>query len=100
MSRTDPRAEDESAVRLLPCGRCGAAPGEWCRTSSGRYADYLHACRERPVREGWSAGFREGHANGLAQAARLLERPPSALELRGGSLVAHLLDLAKTWSER
>lgn len=100
MSRTRPREEDEIAVRLLPCSYCGVTAGEWCRTASGRVAGYLHAARERPVREGWSTGFCEGTAHGLEEAVRLLQHPPGPLQLKGGDLVAHLRHLATTWRER
>lgn len=30
-----------------PCEACGADPGEWCLTASGRPAQYPHASRHR-----------------------------------------------------
>ena len=45
------------------CERCGAEPGEWCRTTSGRRAQYIHAPRLDPVwsvmQWAWSLGERE-----------------------------------------
>lgn len=34
------------------CERCDVEPGDWCRTSSGRRAQYLHAPRIDPAWKG------------------------------------------------
>lgn len=35
----------------FPCRRCGAAPGQWCRTSGGHHASLLHAARYRVAKQ-------------------------------------------------
>ena len=39
------------------CARCNAEPQQWCTTSSGARASYLHSARIDPVRRGEGAGY-------------------------------------------
>lgn len=40
--RSNPKSPEQLAY---PCLTCGAAPGQWCVTSSGWWAPYLHSNR-------------------------------------------------------
>lgn len=44
MSRTR-LTEHESRELIVECYTCGATPGLWCVTKSGRLSTYLHADR-------------------------------------------------------
>ena len=41
----------EAAMIGIPCRQCDAGPGEWCITSSGFRASYLHSARFYDWRE-------------------------------------------------
>lgn len=47
---------DEKCL-AVSCDGCGASPGQWCRTSGGDRARYLHARRTRLWDEGHQAGM-------------------------------------------
>jgi hypothetical protein len=56
------------------CERCDVEPGTWCRTSSGRRAQHLHAPRADPAWKGlqWATQLGEREAelyNRLADGA-------------------------------
>lgn len=61
---------EQIARRLLPCPYCHADIGDWCRTSGGNVAWYMHALRVEPVLEGWRYGYRQGTKD--AKASRLV----------------------------
>lgn len=44
----------------IPCARCGARPSEWCVTSSGGRATYLHSARTSPVDMAYGEGYMDG----------------------------------------
>lgn len=53
----------EKAIRWIPCTKCGAKPGQRCRTRSGnRYGGswFVHESRVRPFVQEWQAGFEFG----------------------------------------
>ena len=63
------------AARTVSCSRCGAAPGEPCRTSSGR-ADREHAVRHNLV----ATAFRIGVESGLSDALVILGAAATLVE--------------------
>lgn len=52
MSRLSPWPGEMDDL-TLPCPRCGASPGDWCSTASGRPTRVLHVQRFRLA--AWSA---------------------------------------------
>lgn len=59
-----------TAALDLACARCGSAPGQSCRTSSGRVARWPHGARTEPLAYAYGAGYDEGHRDGIARARR------------------------------
>lgn len=59
MSRTEP-TEWEEMVLAVPCAYCDSPPGEWCGTKSGYWSTWLHAVRERPIRDAYHRGITRG----------------------------------------
>jgi hypothetical protein len=47
----------------LECARCGAQREQWCVTSSGARASYLHAIRTRVVQAANAHGYCDGQAS-------------------------------------
>jgi len=41
------------------CGKCLAAPGDWCQTSNGRRAQYLHKERTKGVADEMRGSYPE-----------------------------------------
>lgn len=39
------------------CGYCRQPVGEWCKTSSGAKATWLHSARIWPMHQAWSLGY-------------------------------------------
>ncbi|GAA4915646.1 zinc finger domain-containing protein [Nesterenkonia rhizosphaerae] len=50
----------EIALEHNRCPRCGAWPGQKCRTRTGGIATSIHQPRVRPVIQAWAAGHEEG----------------------------------------
>jgi len=44
VSRTQPTESQQAELRET-CADCGAKPGDWCTTKSGRWTGYLHSSR-------------------------------------------------------
>lgn len=44
------------ATRATVCPRCGAGPGAWCRTSTGRVAELFHKPREAAAKTAMNGG--------------------------------------------
>lgn len=44
----------------VPCPYCKAPTGQWCTTSGGHNASYLHASRRWPVDQAYGMGYIEG----------------------------------------
>ena len=57
MNRTD---EFVLRMRALACTYCGAQPGEWCRSKSGRRKSECHATRFYAAKERWSVTYNGG----------------------------------------
>jgi|SoiMethySBSTD1v2_1073268.scaffolds.fasta_scaffold16222_11 hypothetical protein len=49
----------EQKELLFHCGKCGAKPGEWCLTTGGRVAHYLHASRHYQARDEFIPAYPE-----------------------------------------
>lgn len=56
------------AALTIPCGWCGAQPGEKCQSSSGR-ATGPHAARCWPLSTAFAAGYDDGLAIAERRAA-------------------------------
>jgi hypothetical protein len=56
MSRTNPNDIDALAVQV-PCAYCLAAADDWCTTSSGCWAQWLHQARTWPFYQAWGLGY-------------------------------------------
>lgn len=52
------RDTDELALEYR-CDYCRAAVGEWCRTSSGRRATWLHTGRTWAIQQAWGMGYQD-----------------------------------------
>ena len=50
---------DDWAIQL-PCGYCGAKPGDWCETKGGRSPRWLHSARTFIPMDTYGAGYQEG----------------------------------------
>lgn len=100
MSRTDPGFVDEIAVSAVDCGYCGQPRGEWCVTTSGAWATYLHTARQWPVHRAWARGYCEAHRD-AAQSLLLEVDNPAAGRWNLNTLErvkARLAELVATWT--
>ena len=50
------------AVQLTVCPRCGARPGQMCRTARGLLSQYPHSPRTDVAYKAWSMGHDAGRA--------------------------------------
>jgi hypothetical protein len=64
---------DEQLTELileLPCPYCSARRREWCITSGGRSAAYLHADRQYEINQAFGHGYHQGWTEGVEVAER------------------------------
>ena len=62
MSRTRPSTWERAEIAER-CAYCGAEPGHWCQTVSGRWADLCHWTRWR---DAWSKRLGDDLADAVA----------------------------------
>ena len=86
------------------CGYCGAEAEQWCVTSSGARASWLHGDRTKLIQDAFSAGYCEGQANAYEESASWFQKRREGYRwamdapLAGLDVIGWLSDRADTWN--